>query len=489
MLSGHLCRCTGYAPIVAAIEDARDVGHKRRGRAVNLAQSLLDACERHPELRGVPRDPLRRAPAARRPASPAASASSRARGSRSSSTTGSRRRSSTGRRQWAGAVCVPLSWRLSEEELAYCIDDAGAALVIRDGDPLPDGPEHAGRARPGRARDLAPPLHVGHDRAAEGRPPLARGRPRRRPRPGAAARLPARRPDARRDAALPHDGHPLAARDAPRRRLLRAAGSLGSGGGAAPDRGASGSRRSTSPPPSSTTSRLASGSPTHDVSSVRALGYAGAAMTSTRRRRAASRPSQPEVFVNHYGSTEVYTFSIGRDQARKPGCAGRPSRQHPAEARAGRRDLRAPLRRRGVRRLLEPARRRREGDPRRLVPHRRHRPSRRRRRPLGRRPARRHDRLGRREHPSGRGRGRPREPPRRARGGGDRRPRRPPRARGSSRSSSATRRAEELDAHCLASPLARFKRPREYRLVASLPKSASGKILRRVLRDESKESA
>ncbi len=28
MLSGHLCRCTGYAPIVAAIEDARDA----RGR-------------------------------------------------------------------------------------------------------------------------------------------------------------------------------------------------------------------------------------------------------------------------------------------------------------------------------------------------------------------------------------------------------------------------------------------------------------------------
>jgi aerobic-type carbon monoxide dehydrogenase small subunit (CoxS/CutS family) len=24
MLSGHLCRCTGYAPIVDAIEDARD---------------------------------------------------------------------------------------------------------------------------------------------------------------------------------------------------------------------------------------------------------------------------------------------------------------------------------------------------------------------------------------------------------------------------------------------------------------------------------
>jgi 2-furoate---CoA ligase len=43
---------------------------------------------------------------------------------------------------------------------------------------------------------------------------------------------------------------------------------------------------------------------------------------------------------------------------------------------------------------------------------------------------------------------------------------------------------EELDAHCLASPtLARFKRPREYRFVDELPKSPSGKILRRLLRD------
>ena len=48
---------------------------------------------------------------------------------------------------------------------------------------------------------------------------------------------------------------------------------------------------------------------------------------------------------------------------------------------------------------------------------------------------------------------------------------------------------EELDAHCLASPPARFKRPREYRHVDELPKSASGKILRRMLRDDSKEPA
>jgi 2-furoate---CoA ligase len=45
--------------------------------------------------------------------------------------------------------------------------------------------------------------------------------------------------------------------------------------------------------------------------------------------------------------------------------------------------------------------------------------------------------------------------------------------------------AEELDAFCLESKaLARFKRPREYRFVESLPKSPSGKILRRLLREE-----
>lgn len=40
-----------------------------------------------------------------------------------------------------------------------------------------------------------------------------------------------------------------------------------------------------------------------------------------------------------------------------------------------------------------------------------------------------------------------------------------------------------LDDACLQSGLARFKRPREYRFVASLPRSASGKLLRRELRE------
>jgi long-chain acyl-CoA synthetase len=41
---------------------------------------------------------------------------------------------------------------------------------------------------------------------------------------------------------------------------------------------------------------------------------------------------------------------------------------------------------------------------------------------------------------------------------------------------------EELDALCLAN-IARFKRPRQYRIVPALPKSNYGKILKTELRD------
>ena len=33
---------------------------------------------------------------------------------------------------------------------------------------------------------------------------------------------------------------------------------------------------------------------------------------------------RPNVFINHYGSTEIYTFSIESDAAARPGSAGRP---------------------------------------------------------------------------------------------------------------------------------------------------------------------
>jgi 2-furoate---CoA ligase len=59
-----------------------------------------------------------------------------------------------------------------------------------------------------------------------------------------------------------------------------------------------------------------------DLSSVRALAYAGAAMTRSLVERCCD-VFGPRLFVNHYGSTEIYTFSVHRDQAAKPGCAGR----------------------------------------------------------------------------------------------------------------------------------------------------------------------
>jgi 2-furoate---CoA ligase len=61
-----------------------------------------------------------------------------------------------------------------------------------------------------------------------------------------------------------------------------------------------------------------------DLSSVESVSYAGAAMTSALVRRCCDAFS-PRVFVNHYGSTEIYTYSVHRDQAAKPGCAGHPS--------------------------------------------------------------------------------------------------------------------------------------------------------------------
>jgi 2-furoate---CoA ligase len=62
----------------------------------------------------------------------------------------------------------------------------------------------------------------------------------------------------------------------------------------------------------------------YDLSSVETLAYAGAAMTSALVERCVE-VFRPRLFVNHYGSTEIYTFSVHRDQAAKPGCAGRPS--------------------------------------------------------------------------------------------------------------------------------------------------------------------
>src|SRR6202020_2105383 len=49
-----------------------------------------------------------------------------------------------------------------------------------------------------------------------------------------------------------------------------------------------------------------------DVSSVRKLGFAGASMTDGLLKKL-NESFRPELFVNHYGSSEIYTFTIDQN--------------------------------------------------------------------------------------------------------------------------------------------------------------------------------
>ena len=58
------------------------------------------------------------------------------------------------------------------------------------------------------------------------------------------------------------------------------------------------------------------------VKTVRKLGFAGAAMTDGLLL-SVNEAFKPDLFVNHYGSTENYTFTICPDAPAKPGSAGK----------------------------------------------------------------------------------------------------------------------------------------------------------------------
>src|SRR5579872_5793325 len=59
-----------------------------------------------------------------------------------------------------------------------------------------------------------------------------------------------------------------------------------------------------------------------EIGSVRKLGFAGAPMTEALLKTL-DAAFRPELFVNHYGSSEIYTFTVDQNAAAKPGSAGR----------------------------------------------------------------------------------------------------------------------------------------------------------------------
>jgi len=76
-----------------------------------------------------------------------------------------------------------------------------------------------------------------------------------------------------------------------------------------------------------------------DVSSVRKLGFAGASMTDGLLKKL-NEAFRPELFVNHYGSSEIYTFTVDQNAAAKPGSAGKAGiNQHVKVVRIGARSV------------------------------------------------------------------------------------------------------------------------------------------------------
>jgi 2-furoate---CoA ligase len=289
---------------------------------MNLARSLLDAAERHPDAEafpGITYEQLRAA-AARvagglelEPGEPLAVVLDN--------------RIETAllywATQWCGGVFVPLSWRSSDAELEYCIEDCGAEAVIRDGDSIPEGAEHPGAFD---RDDVEASLQL-YTSGTTGKP---KGVPRshRADRAGALSQ------------ALQH-GYRFGDRTLGVMPLYHTMGihsllAMHVVGGCfvSQARWDADEALVLIERERITSLYLA---PTlyydlvhhrrieeADVSSIETLAYAGAAMTSSLVERCAE-VFRPRLFVNHYGSTEIYTFSVQRDQEAKPGCAGRAS--------------------------------------------------------------------------------------------------------------------------------------------------------------------
>jgi 2-furoate---CoA ligase len=243
--------------------------------------------------------------------------------------------------QKAGLVSVPLSTRLGPGELAYCIDDAAPDLVVADDLMMPSIEEACRSAR------CVPVAHVDDLAEHPSALPLpaapteddisvmlytsgTTGRPKGVPRSHRAEH----------SAALAHllqTGQPMGAVSLGVMPMFHTMGlrsllaSVLAGGTWVPQAKFDAEESielilehrvdSLYLVPTIYWSLLRTGR-LEKVSSVRRVAYAGAPMTPTLAREL-NEALRPERLVNHFGSTEIYTFTIGRDGVAKPGCAGR----------------------------------------------------------------------------------------------------------------------------------------------------------------------
>jgi 2-furoate---CoA ligase len=296
---------------------------------VNLALSLLSAAERNPEAEAVVDGDVRLTHAqlleeARRAAGGLASAGVGP-GDRVTAVVKPTREAVTlyWACQWLGAVFVPLSPRLSPADLEYCRADAGAAAHFELGAEIPAADAHRGELD----LDEREPSLMLYTSGTTGRP---KGVPRshRADRAGGLSQVVQH--------GLRHGDRTLGVMPLYHTMGMHSLLAMHLIGGcfvcqrdwdAEAALALIEAERLTSLYLAPTLFHDLVHHPRlgeHDVSSVEAVAYAGAAMTSALVERCAA-VFAPRIFVNHYGSTEIYTFTVHRDQRAKPGCAGRAS--------------------------------------------------------------------------------------------------------------------------------------------------------------------
>jgi 2-furoate---CoA ligase len=289
---------------------------------MNLALSLLAAAERHPDTEALPGITYA---GLRDRAARIAGGLGLAPGERIATVLDNRVQTALlyWAAQWSGAVFVPLSWRSSPADLAYCIEDCGARVVIGEDSPLPDGPEHPG------AHDLGErePSLMLYTSGTTG-PPKGVPRSHRADYYGSLFQI-------------LQQGYRFGDRTLGVMPLYHTMGihsliSMHLIGGCFVSQARWDTEEALRLIQDERITSLYL-APTlfydlvhhprlrdYDLSSIETLCYAGAAMTSALVERCVE-VFRPRLFVNYYGSTEIYTFSIHLDQAAKPGCAGRPS--------------------------------------------------------------------------------------------------------------------------------------------------------------------